>query len=313
MTARRVLFAALLVAAASLRAGAAEGDLVLEAALEQRTVKVGEDVVLLLTLTNRTASAVRLPAIRLARDSVSVRVSGPGVRPGAALTRLFGSFLESESGGLEFRAAATPLRKVESGESLVGRIAVPALLAGDLTLTAVVADGTPARAEARPVTAEVQGRQKAAAQVETSRGSFRIDLDPASSYASVAHFWTLAKDGFFDGLAFHRVLPGGLAQTGDPHGNGTGGPGWYVPGEATVPGSARGDVGLARGAHADSAGSQWFVVADAKGAVAAGYVRLGGVTDGLDVVDQLAANPSDPKTGRPKAPDRVVSVKTLVR
>ncbi len=313
MTARRLLFAALLVAAASLRAGAAEGDLVLEASLEQKNVKVGEDAVLVLTLTNRTASAVKVPALRLAHDSVSVRVSGPGVRAGAAVTRLYGSFLENDAGALDFRAAATPLRTVESGESLVGRISVPALLAGDLALTAVVADGAAGRAEARPVSVEVQGRQKVAAQVETSKGPFRIDLDPAASYASVANFWTLARDGYFDGLAFHRVVAGGLAQTGDPHGNGTGGPGWYVPGETTIATSARGDVGLARGAHADSAGSQWFVVADAKGGVAGGWVRLGTVTEGLDVVDRLVANPADEKTGRPKTADRVVSVKTLVR
>jgi cyclophilin family peptidyl-prolyl cis-trans isomerase len=313
MRLRRTLTAALLIAAASLRAGAAEGDLVLEASVESKNVKLGEDAVLVLTLTNRTASAVKVPSLRLARDSVSVRISGPAVRAGAALTRLYGSFLENDSGGLDFRATATPARTIESGESLLGRIAVPALLTGDLTLTAVLADGTAARSEAKAVTVEVQGRQKVAAQVETSKGSFRIDFDPASSYASVANFWTLARDGFFDGLAFHRVVAGALAQTGDPRGNGTGGPGWYLPGEAVVATSARGDVGLARGAHADSAGSQWLVVADAKGGVAGGYVRLGSVAEGLDVVDRLVANPADEKTGRPKTADRVVSVKTLVR
>lgn len=313
MTARRVLFAALLVAAASLRAGAAEGDLVLEASVEQKTVKLGDDAVLVLTLTNRTASAVKVPGLRLARDSVSVRVSGPGIAAGAAVTRLYGSFLENEAGGLDFRPTATPQRKLESGETLQGRIPVPALVAGNLTLTAVLAEGSASRAEAKPVAVDVQGRQKAAAQVDTSKGSFRIDLDAAASYASAATFWTLARDGFFDGLPFHRVIAGALAQTGDPRGNGTGGPGWYVPGEAVVASSARGDVGLARGAHADSAGSQWFVVADPKGGVAGGYVRLGSVTDGLEIVDRLVANPADEKTGRPKTPDRVVSVKTLVR
>jgi cyclophilin family peptidyl-prolyl cis-trans isomerase len=129
----------------------------------------------------------------------------------------------------------------------------------------------------------------------------------------VANFWSLANERFFDGLPFHRVVTGALAQTGDPRGNGTGGPGWYVPAEARVATAARGDVGFARGAHIDSGGSQWFVVADAKRALAGDYVRLGVVTEGLDTLEGLASNATDGKTDRPKDPDRVVTVKTTLR
>jgi peptidyl-prolyl cis-trans isomerase B (cyclophilin B) len=312
VTATRLLAAASLVAIAAVLADAAEGDVVLDAALEQKNVKLGDDAVLVVTLTNRGGSAMTEPKLRLARDSISVRVAWSG--GSAVVTRLYGSFLENDGGGLDFRPTPTPTRRVEAGETVTGRISLPAVLAGELTLTAILADGSASRVESKPVTLEVpEKRQRVAAQVETSKGNFRIDFDAAASYASVSAFWSLAKEGAFDGLPFHRVVPGVLAQTGDPRGDGTGDRGWHVPGEAPVATSTRGDVGLARGAHVDSAGSQWFVVADAQGRLAGGYARIGTVAEGLDVLDALAANELDPKTGRPKTPDRVVSVKTLLK
>ena len=307
----RSLAAALLVGAAALAARAAEGDLLLEASLETKSLKLGDDAVLLLTLTNRTASSVKVPSLRLARDSVSVRVSG--AHGTSLVTRLYGTFLENGAGELDFRPEETLTRQIAAGASLQGRVAVPALLVGTLTFTAVFGDGGTTRIEAKPVAADVQGRQRAGVQVETSRGPMRIELDAAAAYGSVASFWTLAREGYFDGLPFHRVVAGALAQTGDPRGNGTGGPGWYVPGETPVAAATRGDVGLARGAHADSAGSQWFVVAEKSGGVSGGYVRIGTVADGLDTIDLLAANALDPKTGRPKTPDKVITVRPVLR
>jgi len=311
MTLPRSLAAALLVGAAALAARAADGDLVLEAALETKNLKLGEDAVLILTLTNRTASPLKVPSLRLARDSISVRVAG--AHGTSLVTRLYGTFLENGAGGLDFRPEATLPRQIAAGASLQGRVAVPALLAGTLTFTAVLGDGGTSRVEAKPLAAEVQGRQRAGVQVETSKGPFRIELDAAAAYGSAASFWTLAREGFFDGLPFHRVVPGALAQTGDPRGNGTGGPGWYVPGDTPVATPSRGDVGLARGAHADSAGSQWFLVADRNASVEGGYVRIGTVADGLDTIDLLAANALDAKTGRPKTPDKVLTVRPVVR
>ena len=307
----RSLAAAALVAAAALCAHAADGDLVLEASLETKGVKLGEDAVLLLTLTNRTASPAKVPALRLARDSISVRVAG--AHGTSLVTRLYGSFLENEAGTLDFRAEETMPRQVAPGANLQGRVAVPVLLTGPLTFTAILGDSGTSRVEAKPVAIDVQGHQRVGVQVETTRGPMRIDLDPAAAYGSVATFWTLARDGFFDGLPFHRVVAGALAQTGDPRGNGTGGPGWYVPGETPVAAPARGDVGLARGAHADSGGSQWFVVGEHSATVNGGYVRIGVVADGLDTIDLLAANALDAKTGRPKTPGKVLTVRPVVR
>jgi peptidyl-prolyl cis-trans isomerase B (cyclophilin B) len=307
----RFAAAALLVVLASVHADAADGDVVLDASLEQKSVRIGDDAVVVVTLTNRAASPMTAPKLRLARDSISVRVAWPG--GGGVVTRLYGTFLENESGGIDFRPAPTPMRRLDSGESVQGKIAIPSVLAGELTLTAILGDGGPSRLESRPMTLEVTGRQRVAAQVETTKGAFRIDFDASSAYATVANFWTLARDGAFNDLPFHRVVPGALAQSGDPRGDGTGDRGWNVPGEALVATATRGDVGMARGAHVDSAGSQWFVVADAKAALAGGYARLGTVTEGIEVLDALAANELDPKTGKPATPDRVVSVKTLLK
>jgi len=311
LNARRILVFAAIVGIAATLADAGDGDVTLDAALEQKNVKLGDDAVLVVTLTNHAASPLTAPRLRLAKDSISVRVAWPG--GGGVVARLYGSFLENDSGGLDFKTTPTPTKRLDSGEKLEGRIAVPALLAGELTLTAIFNDGAPSRLESKPVVLEIAGRQRAMAQVETSKGAFRIDFDAAAAYGSVANFWTLAKDGAFNDLPFHRVVPGVLAQTGDPRGDGAGDRGWHVPGESPVASATRGDVGLARGVHADSAGSQWFVVADGKGALSGGYARVGTVTDGLDVLDALAANELDAKTGRPKSPDRVIAVKTLVK
>jgi cyclophilin family peptidyl-prolyl cis-trans isomerase len=312
---RRLLAFTLLAALASFAAGAPpEGDVTLEATLEQKSVKLGDDAIVVVTVTNHAPNPAKVPSLRLSRDSVSIRVTtASGVN--AVFTRLFGTFLPNDRGSLEFRVAPAPPRTLASGESAQARIALPAVLSGDLTLVAILGDGL-GHLESKPVVLDVQSRsggpQRVAVQVETSKGSLRLDLDAAGAFASVANFWTLAKDGFFNDLPFHRVLPGVLAQTGDPRGKGTGDPGWYVPGETVASSAARGDVGFARGAHDDSAGSQWFVVADPK-QVTGGYVRLGTVGDGLDVVDALAANAVDARTGRPKTPDKVISVKPLVR
>jgi peptidyl-prolyl cis-trans isomerase B (cyclophilin B) len=303
--------AALALATLLSGARAADGDVLFEAVLDQRSVRVGEDASLLVTITNRSSGTIRAPALRLAKDSVSVRVAWPG--GGATLTRLYGSFLENDKGALEFKPTPTQTRLLSPGETISARHLVPALLGGEMTLTAVLADGAPTKLEAKPQTLEVEGRQRIAAQVETSRGSFRVDLDASAAYGAVANFWSLAKEHAFDNLPFHRVVAAALVQTGDPRGDGTGDRGWFVPGEAAVTSANRGDVGFARGAHADSAGSQWFVVTDAKGALAGGYVRLGTIGEGLEIADALAANESDPRTQKPKTPDRVVTVKTTLK
>jgi peptidyl-prolyl cis-trans isomerase B (cyclophilin B) len=140
--------------------------------------------------------------------------------------------------------------------------------------------------------------------VKTSCGSFTITLEPQTSPNAVASFVALAKDDYFDGTYFHRIVPGFVIQGGDPTGTGTGGPGYTTvdpPGSSTT--YERGVVAMAktptepRGA----AGSQFFVVTGEGVQLPPDYAVIGRVTKGLDVVEQIGEL-GDPTTEIPTQP-----------
>ena len=114
-----------------------------------------------------------------------------------------------------------------------------------------------------------------------------------------ANFEKLANDGFYDGLTFHRVIPGFMIQGGCPLGNGTGGPGWHIKGEFASNGfkndlkHTRGVLSMARAMDPDSAGSQFFImVADAPH-LDGDYAAFGKVTEGMDTADYIVSSPTD--------------------
>ncbi|HEV8573102.1 MAG TPA: peptidylprolyl isomerase [Dehalococcoidia bacterium] len=129
--------------------------------------------------------------------------------------------------------------------------------------------------------------QKYLAQVHTSRGDFTIDLMPDIAPEHVNSFVFLARENFYDGTVFHRVVPGFVAQGGDPTGTGTGGPGYTVPLEPSKESFARGIVGMARSQDRDSAGSQWFVTLADAPHLNGQYTVFGKVTQGMETVDSL--------------------------
>lgn len=147
------------------------------------------------------------------------------------------------------------------------------------------------------------------ATVETVRGTFQIKLRPDLAPKHVASFVFLANEHYFDGVTFHRVLPGFVAQTGDPTGTGSGGPGYTIPGEfQTQVKFTRGIVGMARSTDPNSAGSQWFVMYGDAPNLDGQYTVFGEVLDdGMKVVDCLT--PRDPSR-TPNAPpgDKIISV-----
>jgi peptidylprolyl isomerase len=120
------------------------------------------------------------------------------------------------------------------------------------------------------------------ADVETTKGTFRIKLRPDIALQTVNSFIFLAREGFYDGVTFHRVIPGFVAQGGDPTGTGSGGPGYTLPAEFSDVPFKRGTVGLARSNDPDSGGSQFFIAYAAKvyddrddsGDASAGDIRL---------------------------------------
>lgn len=125
------------------------------------------------------------------------------------------------------------------------------------------------------------------AVVATSEGEFTIDLDAQRAPQTVNSFVSLAEDGFFDGLNFHRISPQFVIQGGDPNGDGSGGPGYKVV--EAPPGDLAYDVGIVAMAKAGNeaagtSGSQFFVVTGPNGAqLTPDYALLGEVTEGLDV------------------------------
>jgi peptidyl-prolyl cis-trans isomerase B (cyclophilin B) len=127
-----------------------------------------------------------------------------------------------------------------------------------------------------------------------------IELYPEIAPISVANFLHLVKEGFYNGLTFHRVIPGFMVQGGCPIGNGTGGPGYRIKGEFSGNGvqntlrHSRGVLSMARSGHPDSAGSQFFImVADAPH-LDGQYAAFGKVLSGMDAIDQVVNVKRDP-------------------
>ena len=126
--------------------------------------------------------------------------------------------------------------------------------------------------------------------MQTNKGAFAFSLDVRDSPHTTFSFATLVRKGFFDGLTFHRSVPGFVIQGGDPNGNGTGGPGYSTvdvpPSDARY---TKGVVAMAKGGNEPpgTAGSQFFVVTADDAGLPPEYALLGTVTSGLDVVEQI--------------------------
>lgn len=141
-------------------------------------------------------------------------------------------------------------------------------------------------------------------------GIIRIETDHAAAPISAANFEKLAGEGFYDGLIFHRVIPGFMVQGGDPTGTGMGGSDENIKGEFAVNGwknpisHTRGVVSMARSQSYDSASSQFFIMhADGK-FLDGQYAAFGRVTEGMEAVDAIAATPTD-RRDRPLAEQRI--------
>ncbi len=119
------------------------------------------------------------------------------------------------------------------------------------------------------------------------------ELYPEIAPQSVGNFIALANSGFYDGLTFHRVIPGFMIQGGDPNGVGTGGPGYHIKGEFAINGvpnplkHTEGVLSMARSMMPDSAGSQFFIMTSTSPHLDGQYAAFGKVTEGLDVAMQI--------------------------
>lgn len=121
----------------------------------------------------------------------------------------------------------------------------------------------------------------------------KVELYPNIAPNSVNNFISLAESGFYDGVIFHRVIPGFMIQGGDPDGTGTGGPGYSIKGEFTSNGfenelkHERGVISMARTQEPDSGGSQFFIMVADASSLDGDYAAFGKVTDGMEAVDSI--------------------------
>ncbi|MDE5772294.1 MAG: peptidylprolyl isomerase [Ruminococcus sp.] len=131
--------------------------------------------------------------------------------------------------------------------------------------------------------------------IEMENGKkIKIELYPDIAPITCENFEKLVKDGFYNGLTFHRVIAGFMIQGGCPLGNGTGGPGWNIKGEFSSNGvkndlkHTRGVISMARSMMPDSAGSQFFIMHEDAPHLDGQYAAFGKVVEGMDVVDEIA-------------------------
>jgi peptidylprolyl isomerase len=139
--------------------------------------------------------------------------------------------------------------------------------------------------------------------LETTKGMVEIATRPDLAPAHVARITELVKQGFYDGVVFHRVIDGFMAQTGDPTGTGAGGSGVKLKAEFSNEPHKRGVVSMARAGHPDSADSQFFICFKDSLFLDGQYTVWGEVTAGMENIDNL-------KRGEPvREPDRIVSAR----
>ena len=137
--------------------------------------------------------------------------------------------------------------------------------------------------------------------LDTTKGQIEIELKPDLAPNHVARISELAKEGFYDGIIFHRVIPGFMAQTGDPTGTGMGGSGENLDAEFTDYAYVEGTVGMARSMNPNSGDSQFFICFDGCGHLTGQYTVWGQVSRGMDVVHKI-------NTGEPPAePDSIIT------
>lgn len=141
-------------------------------------------------------------------------------------------------------------------------------------------------------------------------GIMKAELYPDIAPATVKNFTDLAGKGFYNGLIFHRVIPGFMIQGGDPEGTGMGGPGYTIKGEFTSNGfrndlkHTRGVLSMARAMDPNSAGSQFFIMHEDYPHLDGQYAAFGKIIEGIEVVDKIASVRTD-YNDRPMEPQQI--------
>jgi cyclophilin family peptidyl-prolyl cis-trans isomerase len=157
----------------------------------------------------------------------------------------------------------------------------------------------------QPPAMEIDPAKRYTATISTSQGDIEIDLFPQEAPQTVNNFVFLARQGFYNGVIFHRTISGFMIQGGDPTGTGTGGPGYRFNDEPVQRRYTRGIVAMAN-AGPNTNGSQFFIM-HADAGLPPNYTIFGQVSSGLDVVDKIAEAPTGSQD-RPRNPTTIESV-----
>jgi peptidylprolyl isomerase len=145
--------------------------------------------------------------------------------------------------------------------------------------------------------------------MELEHGQVVIELLPDLAPQHVARIKELTRQGFYDGIVFHRVIDGFMAQTGDPTGTGTGGSGQNLAAEFSSEPFVRGTLGMARAQSPNSADSQFFIMFDEGSFLNGQYTVWGRVTEGMEAVDQIKKAPAGRQSGAVDDPDKIITLK----
>ncbi|MGL5361269.1 MAG: peptidylprolyl isomerase [Bosea sp. (in: a-proteobacteria)] len=161
---------------------------------------------------------------------------------------------------------------------------------------------------ANPASAQTAPDPQNTILLETKDGTVTIRMRPDLAPKHVAQIKALTKQGFYNGIVFHRVIAGFMAQTGDPTGTGTGGSKLpNIPAEFSQVQFKRGTVGMARSQSPDSANSQFFICYDGCGPLTGQYTIVGEVVSGMDNVDKIKKGA--PGSGTVTGPDKIVRMR----
>ena len=152
--------------------------------------------------------------------------------------------------------------------------------------------------------------KKYTATIDTTLGTMKADLFASDAPITVNNFVFLARDGFYNGVTFHRIIANFMVQTGDPTGTGTGGPGYKFNDEPVTRNYDRGTLAMAN-AGPNTNGSQFFIVQQLYQPPTKAYTIFGHLTDGLDVLDKIATTPTGPGKGGPDTPKTPITINSI--
>jgi len=153
----------------------------------------------------------------------------------------------------------------------------------------------------------IDPKKSYSAVIDTTAGKITLDLYPKDAPGHVNSFVFLAREGFYNGVIFHRVITGFMIQGGDPTGTGTGGPGYQIKAEFNDRKHTRGVLSMARTNDPNSAGSQFFLMHADAPFLDHQYTAFGQITSGIEVVDKIVSAPRD-RNDRPNQPTKINSV-----